>query len=200
MSRLFLLFFLVGCSQKTAATPAGGSAAAGPDTLEESPRAEAPMARDPSVPGVSGGAASSGECPPPRAMDGMCAQVMTWAKNPVSGECCSYSTPCVTPVDWKTFTDERECAAAPTAAKVPSYPDCMLDLGAVCAAGMVDGCGHARPGGEPLTKGHICVPEGELGKVGPSCMQDLARDCPAGQVDACLVQASDIHICVADPR
>ncbi|MFW6053178.1 MAG: hypothetical protein ACOC9J_00020 [Persicimonas sp.] len=51
-------------------------------------------------------------CPEPREAQGMCAQVITWALNPETGDCCQYSTPCEAPEDWETFSSEAECKQA----------------------------------------------------------------------------------------
>ena len=53
---------------------------------------------------ASVGTASSNSCPPPRQYSGVCAQVIVWAKNPQTGECCGYySTPCSAPAGWEQF-------------------------------------------------------------------------------------------------
>ena len=86
-------------------------------------------------------------------------------------------------------------APPPTSAYGPS---CALALAAVCDDGWVDGCSRQRANGELLTRVHVCVPASETD--GPPCAQDLARQCPTGQIDACFLEASDVHICVQDPR
>ena len=48
-------------------------------------------------------------CPKPRDYQGMCAQVITWAKNPDTGDCCQYGSPCETPKGWETFNSKEAC-------------------------------------------------------------------------------------------
>jgi hypothetical protein len=42
---------------------------------------------------------SSADCPRKR-FSGICAQVITYAINPQTGECCVYPNPCVVPDGW----------------------------------------------------------------------------------------------------
>ncbi|MFU8807383.1 MAG: hypothetical protein ACNA8W_26475 [Bradymonadaceae bacterium] len=51
-------------------------------------------------------------CPPPEEPEGMCIQVIAWAKDPRTGICCQYPTPCHAPESWTTFTSEEECEEA----------------------------------------------------------------------------------------
>ncbi|HKH49119.1 MAG TPA: hypothetical protein VKM72_31010 [Thermoanaerobaculia bacterium] len=55
-------------------------------------------------------AVSAPDCPPPRHYQGACIQVIVWAKNPDSGTCCQYSTPCAAPAGWTTYTSAEACA------------------------------------------------------------------------------------------
>src|SRR6266540_5101925 len=52
-------------------------------------------------------------CPAPKPTSGACDAVIVWAKDPASGTCCQYGTPCTSPADWKTFYSEDECQKAP---------------------------------------------------------------------------------------
>lgn len=52
-----------------------------------------------------------GDCPPPRQSNEICPQVVVWAKNPQSGACCEYGTPCNAPEGWQTYHSEAECRA-----------------------------------------------------------------------------------------
>lgn len=52
------------------------------------------------------------ECPEAREYQGMCAQVITWVRNPDTGTCCQYGSPCEAPQDWQTFTSEADCVQA----------------------------------------------------------------------------------------
>ena len=51
------------------------------------------------------------DCPPPRQSKEICPQVVVWAKNPQTGACCQYGTPCNAPEGWQTFYSEAECRA-----------------------------------------------------------------------------------------
>ena len=44
--------------------------------------------------------AEAGPCPPPRNYSGGCIQVITYATNPATGECCVYPDPCSAPNGW----------------------------------------------------------------------------------------------------
>lgn len=57
-------------------------------------------------------AVSAPECPKPRRFSGGCIQVITYAKNPVTGTCCEYPNPCSAPEGWATYTSASECAAS----------------------------------------------------------------------------------------
>lgn len=56
-------------------------------------------------------AVSAPECPRPRNYQGGCIQVVVWAKNPSTGACCEYPTPCSAPEGWTTYTSPEACAA-----------------------------------------------------------------------------------------
>jgi hypothetical protein len=49
-----------------------------------------------------GGGGGNPNCPQ-QPYNGVCIQVITWAKNPVTGECCQYPNPCVVPAGWQTY-------------------------------------------------------------------------------------------------
>ncbi|HEX6901852.1 MAG TPA: hypothetical protein VF789_19180 [Thermoanaerobaculia bacterium] len=50
--------------------------------------------------------ASSNSCPPPRQYSGACIQVIVWAENPDTGECCGYyPTPCSAPAGWQQYNN-----------------------------------------------------------------------------------------------
>jgi hypothetical protein len=44
----------------------------------------------------------------------LCATVVTWAKDPESGGCCQYGSPCSAPTGWKQFGTEEACEKAPS--------------------------------------------------------------------------------------
>lgn len=46
----------------------------------------------------------SADACPRRHFDGVCIQVITYARNPHTGHCCQYPNPCVVPEGWETFT------------------------------------------------------------------------------------------------
>ncbi|MBA2662690.1 MAG: hypothetical protein H0U74_10375 [Bradymonadaceae bacterium] len=50
-------------------------------------------------------------CAPAADFDGVCVQVIAWARDPETGTCCMYPNPCVTPFNWKTFSSEEDCEA-----------------------------------------------------------------------------------------
>ena len=53
---------------------------------------------------ASVGTASAENCPPPQSYTGVCATMIVWAKNPITGKCCGpYSTPCSAPTGWQTY-------------------------------------------------------------------------------------------------
>ncbi len=60
---------------------------------------EAPTSSIASCPAASGGAQ-------------VCAQVIVWSKDPASGTCCQYSTPCDAPKGWKQFGNSATCKAS----------------------------------------------------------------------------------------
>jgi hypothetical protein len=49
------------------------------------------------------GTASSTGCPPPQPYEGVCIQVVVWAKDPATGICCQYGNPCSAPAGWEIF-------------------------------------------------------------------------------------------------
>lgn len=68
-------------------------------------------------------------CPEPAPLpkDTACTEQIVWAKDPSSGTCCQYGTPCNAPADWQTFPSEEECmgiAACPVPAKPPEGIAC----------------------------------------------------------------------------
>lgn len=86
-----------------------------------------------------------------------------------------------------TNTGGGDTSTQPPSAGVP----CAQEIAAVCADGMVDGCG----GG--LTTVHACVAADAA--AGPPCEQEIAKVCPDGQIDACLQTpaSATTHVCVA---
>lgn len=57
-------------------------------------------------------AVSAPDCPPPQHYSGACIQQVVWAKNPTTGTCCQYSTPCAAPTGWATYGSAATCASA----------------------------------------------------------------------------------------
>ncbi len=45
----------------------------------------------------------------PRHEGGFCAQVIVWARNPGTGDCCMYPSPCSAPGGWETYNSIFEC-------------------------------------------------------------------------------------------
>ncbi len=52
-------------------------------------------------------------CPAPLEVTIACEEVVVWAKDPVSGGCCQYGTPCIAPAGWSQFGDQDSCESAP---------------------------------------------------------------------------------------
>ncbi len=50
------------------------------------------------------------ECPPSLDFEGACDTVIVYAKNPDTGLCCEYPTPCESPEGWEVFYTEEDCA------------------------------------------------------------------------------------------
>jgi hypothetical protein len=122
MTRLIAALFVIsslclaGCEKPDeipGPPPTGGGTAEPPTTDEPGPdqdQADDTTSETPAAePGDTEPSAQGDGCPPAREPEGMCAQVMAWAKNPDTGKCCLYSTPCEAPRDWKTFGNEAEC-------------------------------------------------------------------------------------------
>ena len=59
-----------------------------------------------------GTAVSAPDCPPPRHYSGGCIQQVVWAKNPTTGTCCEYATPCNAPDGWVTYGTYSACVTA----------------------------------------------------------------------------------------
>lgn len=123
-----LLMLGLGCKepQETPGPPpTGGGAdqeaedektAAEEQSGEEPATDEFPVADDTAMGGDESEEASDTEpsaesdaCPDAREPSGMCAQVITWARNPDTGTCCQYPTPCHAPKNWKTFSSREAC-------------------------------------------------------------------------------------------
>ena len=51
-------------------------------------------------------------CPRPKPPENPCIQVIAWAKDPETGNCCQYPTPCHAPEGWETFPSEAACSGA----------------------------------------------------------------------------------------
>ena len=47
--------------------------------------------------------AGGNNCPPARHYSGICTQVIVWAKDPATGMCCQYPTPCSAPDGWTIY-------------------------------------------------------------------------------------------------
>lgn len=51
-------------------------------------------------------------CPAPAQTGQICVETITWAKDPQTGDCCYYSTPCQAPQGWVKYNSESDCAAS----------------------------------------------------------------------------------------
>lgn len=111
-----LLFFApaVGCEQpkEVPGPPPTGATGSEDEQPDEAPApADEPVVDDESAPvaeDIEPSAEADG-CPPAREPEGMCAQVISWAKHPETGKCCQYPTPCEAPKDWETFSSQADC-------------------------------------------------------------------------------------------
>lgn len=56
------------------------------------------------------------ECPAPSTPppNVVCAQVVVYAQDPTTGQCCEYGSPCMAPADWKQFSSMAECQGTVT--------------------------------------------------------------------------------------
>jgi hypothetical protein len=62
-------------------------------------------------------------CPEAEPFLGSCVQMIAWAKNPATGKCCRYSTPCVVPASMgETYGSKKACQQG-GAAGVGGGPD-----------------------------------------------------------------------------
>ncbi len=52
---------------------------------------------------------ASSACPLPAQRDAICAQVIVVVKNPNTGDCCQYNTPCDAPMGWEEFASMDAC-------------------------------------------------------------------------------------------
>ncbi len=112
----------LGCDkkpQKPRTEPPAETGAQEPQPDAEQPDAEQPDAgaadQDAQADTEDGEETDRGQaadCPKPRDYQGMCAQVITWARNPDTGTCCQYGSPCEAPQNWQTFTSEADCVQA----------------------------------------------------------------------------------------
>lgn len=48
-------------------------------------------------------AVSGGKCPRPQQYSGGCIQVVVWAQDPATGQCCMYGDPCSAPDGWTIY-------------------------------------------------------------------------------------------------
>lgn len=55
-----------------------------------------------------------GTCPAPVTSSDMCLTVLVYAKDPTSGLCCQYGSPCNAPADWEQFYTQEACEAGGT--------------------------------------------------------------------------------------
>ncbi len=93
-------------------------------------------------------------CPEPRDIpDGLdCVAAEAIAKNPETGQCCTYGTPCAVPDGWDYYDTEAECAAAsPLACPEPIAYEGLCDEVLVWAADPATGvcCQYGTPCNAP---------------------------------------------------
>ncbi|MBR57523.1 MAG: hypothetical protein CMH54_05615 [Myxococcales bacterium] len=63
------------------------------------------------------------ECPPPVVTDEPCDEVIAHAKDPETGLCCEYGTPCQAPEGWLVFYTEEDCAKGCSGEDCPTTCD-----------------------------------------------------------------------------
>lgn len=107
------------------------------------------------------------ECPPPVDSAEACATVVVYAKDPASGMCCEYGSPCTAPGGWEQFYSNAECEAGMSGS---------LSWFTTCGDPV---CGpDNRPTGETActaeqTEGSSCSDEGTRCDPGAGCGQNL---------------------------
>lgn len=109
-----------------------------------------------------------------------CAGVVTWGKNPDSGECCQYPSPCNVPDDFEQFTSELECQGPASEGEACSM------YGRQCADGLE--CDYQCPDGSDdpdcnlgINPGGVCVAEpacvdGETAPADDGCNTCMCDD------------------------
>lgn len=148
-----------------------------------------------------------GTCPAPLESTGLCVNVRVWAKNPETGECCAYSTPCQVPKDWKVFYSSGECekgeykcigegqligyAVSPDGSneweRTGKYLACCDGLEKIDYTARPDGEGNCRT--VVGWTGSICAKcgNGICGKGENKC--NCPKDCPAKEKFECVTAA-----------
>lgn len=123
-------------------------------------------------------------CPPPHQTSEACAQVVVFAKDPASGMCCEYGSPCTAPEGWPQFFSDTECEAGSSAA---------LSWFSTCGD-PVCGPDSDAPTGEPAcsaeqVEGMQCTDEGGLCDPGVGCGTNLvcAQSDPKVQPGGCPI-------------
>jgi hypothetical protein len=110
-----ICFFAAGALACKTPGPPDQSQSEGQPT-EPAPQTEAPPSAD--EPPADEGTAliddapphqNDPACPPPQEPDGMCIQMIAYAKNPDTSICCEYPTPCHAPDGWETFPTMEAC-------------------------------------------------------------------------------------------
>lgn len=132
-------------------------------------------------------------CPDPVMYDGACDTVVVYARDPVSGRCCQYGTPCGVPEGWEQFYSLNECEGS-----TPTGPRWYTTCGApVCGPDT-----EVPAGTGPCTdqvEGDACQDEGGMCDPGRGCGVTLicAASDPKMETGGCPISRAhfkrDIH-------
>jgi hypothetical protein len=107
-------------------------------------------------------------CPPPQETGEACAQVVVFAKDPASGMCCEYGSPCTAPEAWSQFYSIGECDAG-GGATLSWFSTCGDP---VCGPGSDAPTGEQACDTEQM-EGTSCSVEGGLCDPGIGCGTNL---------------------------
>ena len=139
-------------------------------------------------------------CPAPVMSDQLCNTVIVYAKDPITGMCCEYGTPCNAPADWAQYYTQAECEGASS----------DLRWFATCGD-PVCGPNSGQPTGQPLcasdqSEGAACSGEGDLCDPSIGCNTNLicASSDPKLSVGGCPISRArykhDIEYVTAEQR
>ena len=118
-----------------------------------------------------------------------CAYVVTWGKNPDTGDCCQYPTPCNVPTGWDSFASEAECGGEGAAREGEA---CSM-YGRACADGL--SCEYACPDGSDDPNCNMGInPSGTCVAAAPTGPAECQSDAD------CMITGCSGQICAAEAR